>query len=65
MDFGVGDPLDCFHSFYASSEHGVLVVQPGLQEEIRKEKLINKYRIANHTRQLAEERNSAVSGYAK
>lgn len=32
VDFGVGDPLDGFHSFDASSEHSVLVVQPGLRE---------------------------------
>lgn len=43
MDFGVGDPLDSFHSFRASSKHSVLVVQPGLRGETRKVKddLIN------------------------
>lgn len=39
VDFAVGDPLDSFHSFCASSKHGVLVVQPGLRGETQKVKV--------------------------
>lgn len=32
VDFGVGDPLHDLHAFCTPSKHGVLVVEPRLQE---------------------------------
>lgn len=32
VDFGIGDSLDCLHTFSAPPKHSVLVVKPGLQK---------------------------------